>query len=97
MLVLLDGVTVPGCPFSCNVYDVNKVNVSGLNSCAVGKPMTFQGMSTIELHQTIDNRSSISLYTSGCLSGRRGHSGAGGHYSQVFCQGRSAYEKQRFI
>ncbi|XP_054168385.1 filamin-C-like [Oppia nitens] len=55
VLVLLDGVTVPGCPFSCNIYDVNKVNISGLNTCVVGKPMTFQvdashaGEGTLEL------------------------------------------------
>ncbi len=49
VLVLLDGVTVPGCPFSCNIYDVNKVNISGLNSCIVGKPMTFQGICKLKI------------------------------------------------
>lgn len=43
MMVLLDGVAVQGFPFSCKVYDVSKVNVTGLETCIVGKPATFQG------------------------------------------------------
>ncbi|XP_074601281.1 filamin-type immunoglobulin domains fbug isoform X2 [Brevipalpus obovatus] len=51
----LDGVVINGCPFNCNVYDVSKVKVSGLNNARVGKPVTFQvdaslaGEGTLEL------------------------------------------------
>ncbi|KAH7961849.1 hypothetical protein HPB52_012689 [Rhipicephalus sanguineus] len=41
--VVLDGTPVPGSPFTCNVYDVSKVRVTGLNPGVVNKPVTFQG------------------------------------------------------
>lgn len=55
ILVLLDNVTLPGSPVSCNVYDVSKVKASGLSHGNVGKPLTFQvdasqaGEGTLEL------------------------------------------------
>lgn len=53
--VVLDGTPVPGSPFTCNVYDVSKVRVTGLNPGVVNKPVTFQvdalqaGNGTLEL------------------------------------------------
>ncbi|RWS15635.1 Filamin-B-like protein [Dinothrombium tinctorium] len=55
IVVLLDNVTVPGSPFSCNVYDVSKVRVAGLGPASLGKAFTFQvdasqaGEGTLEL------------------------------------------------
>lgn len=42
--ILLDSLPVPGCPFTCNVYDVNRIKVAGLTNCFVGNPFTFLGM-----------------------------------------------------
>ncbi|EEC09954.1 conserved hypothetical protein [Ixodes scapularis] len=53
--VLLDGAALAGSPFTCNVYDVSKVRVTGLNPGIVNKPVTFQvdalqaGNGTLEL------------------------------------------------
>ncbi|KAL1437060.1 hypothetical protein MTO96_049063 [Rhipicephalus appendiculatus] len=53
--VVLDGTPVPGSPYTCNVYDVSKVRVTGLNPGVVNKPVTFQvdalqaGNGTLEL------------------------------------------------
>ncbi|XP_040074680.2 filamin-A [Ixodes scapularis] len=53
--VLLDGTALAGSPFTCNVYDVSKVRVTGLNPGIVNKPVTFQvdalqaGNGTLEL------------------------------------------------
>ncbi|XP_022694817.1 filamin-C-like isoform X2 [Varroa jacobsoni] len=53
--VLLGGEHVAGSPFVCNVYDVNKVVVSGLTRGIVGKPVVFlvdasaAGEGTLEL------------------------------------------------
>ncbi|XP_013775194.1 LOW QUALITY PROTEIN: filamin-A-like [Limulus polyphemus] len=53
--VMLDGISVPGSPFTSNVYDVSKVKVSNISPGAVGKPVTFQvdasqaGEGTLEL------------------------------------------------
>ncbi|KAH9369761.1 hypothetical protein HPB48_007728 [Haemaphysalis longicornis] len=53
--VILDGAPVLGSPYTCNVYDVSKVRVTGLNPGVVNKPVTFQvdalqaGNGTLEL------------------------------------------------
>ncbi|OQR79827.1 hypothetical protein BIW11_05461, partial [Tropilaelaps mercedesae] len=53
--VLIAGEHVSGSPFVCNVYDVNKVVVTGLTRGIVGKPVTFlvdastAGEGTLEL------------------------------------------------
>lgn len=53
--VTLDGNALVGSPFTCNVYDVSKVRVTGLNPGFVNKPVTFQvdalqaGNGTLEL------------------------------------------------
>ncbi|RWS29658.1 Filamin-B-like protein [Leptotrombidium deliense] len=55
VVILLDNVTIPGSPFTCNVYDVSKVRVTGLSVASVGRPLTFQvdasqaGEGTLEL------------------------------------------------
>lgn len=42
--VWLDSTPLPDCPsITCNVYDVNRIQVSGLSNCFVGKPFTFLG------------------------------------------------------
>lgn len=43
IVITLDGVTAPGCPYTCNVYDVHMIKVSRLTNCYVGKPFTFLG------------------------------------------------------
>ncbi|KAH9416793.1 hypothetical protein DERP_011908 [Dermatophagoides pteronyssinus] len=63
MIISLDGLPVPGCPFTCNVYDVNKIKIGQLNKCIVRKPYTFQvdasqaGEGTLELVISTDNSS----------------------------------------
>ncbi|XP_064455536.1 filamin-A-like [Ornithodoros turicata] len=53
--VTLDGNPLAGSPFTCNVYDVSKVRVTGLNPGFINKPVTFQvdalqaGNGTLEL------------------------------------------------
>ncbi|XP_071442492.1 filamin-C isoform X2 [Hetaerina americana] len=53
--VMVDGEHVKGSPFTCNVYDVGKVKVTGLVPSKVGKPVTFTvdaseaGEGTLEL------------------------------------------------
>ncbi|XP_022254060.1 filamin-B-like isoform X2 [Limulus polyphemus] len=53
--VMLDGMSVPGSPFTCNVYDATKVRVTNLLPGVVGKSVTFQvdasqaGEGTLEL------------------------------------------------
>lgn len=44
IIVTLDGESISGSPFTCNVYDVDKINITGLAPTAVGKPITFQGI-----------------------------------------------------
>ncbi|KAH9526951.1 hypothetical protein DERF_001005 [Dermatophagoides farinae] len=63
MIISLDGLPVPGCPFTSNVYDVNRIKLGQLNRCALGKPFTFQvdasqaGEGTLELVISTDNSS----------------------------------------
>ncbi|MCL4126989.1 UNVERIFIED_CONTAM: hypothetical protein GTU68_013228, partial [Idotea baltica] len=53
--VYIDGEAVGGSPFTCNIYDVTKVNVSGLENTKVNRPVTFTvdasqaGEGTLEL------------------------------------------------
>ncbi|KAB7497586.1 Filamin-A [Armadillidium nasatum] len=53
--VYVDGEAVSGSPFTCNIYDVTKVNVSGLENTKVNRPVTFTvdasqaGEGTLEL------------------------------------------------
>lgn len=55
ILIVVDGNTLPGSPINCNVYDVSRVRVTGLNGGQVGKAVTFQvdaseaGEGTLEL------------------------------------------------
>ncbi|XP_042865445.1 filamin-A-like isoform X5 [Penaeus japonicus] len=53
--VLMDGESVGGSPFTCNIYDVTKVQVTGLDHTKVNRPVTFTvdasqaGEGTLEL------------------------------------------------
>ncbi|XP_066943284.1 filamin-A isoform X1 [Macrobrachium rosenbergii] len=53
--VIMDGESVGGSPFTCNIYDVTKVQVTGLNHTKVNRPVTFTvdasqaGEGTLEL------------------------------------------------
>ncbi|XP_047736004.1 filamin-A [Hyalella azteca] len=53
--VLLDGEPVSGSPFTCNIYDVTRVQVTGLDNTKVNRPVTFTvdasqaGEGTLEL------------------------------------------------
>ncbi|XP_076033181.1 filamin-A-like isoform X8 [Oratosquilla oratoria] len=53
--VIMDGDNVGGSPFTCNIYDVTKVQVTGLDNTKVGRPVTFTvdasqaGEGTLEL------------------------------------------------
>ena len=55
IVILVDGSTLPTSPISCNVYDISRVRVTGLQGAAVNKPVTFQvdaseaGEGTLEL------------------------------------------------
>ncbi|KAG7158756.1 Filamin-A-like 5 [Homarus americanus] len=53
--VIMDGESVGGSPFTCNIYDVTKVQVTGLDHTKVNRPVTFTvdasqaGEGTLEL------------------------------------------------
>nr|XP_045601850.1 filamin-A-like isoform X1 [Procambarus clarkii] len=53
--VIMDGESVGGSPFTCNIYDVTKVQVTGLDHSKVNRPVTFTvdasqaGEGTLEL------------------------------------------------
>lgn len=52
IMVHLDGMLVPGCPFTCNVYDVDKIKVNGLTNCILDKPFTCLGKIFSQIVQT---------------------------------------------
>lgn len=55
IVILVDGNTLATSPINCNVYDISRVRVTGLQGAAVNKPVTFQvdaseaGEGTLEL------------------------------------------------
>ncbi|KAE8736626.1 hypothetical protein FOCC_FOCC017919 [Frankliniella occidentalis] len=74
LTVALDGEPVRGSPFACNVYDVNKIKVTGLGQCKVGKPATFTvdacsaGEGTLELVVSTE-RSTVKAEVVACSRG----------------------------
>ncbi|XP_014471326.1 PREDICTED: filamin-A isoform X4 [Dinoponera quadriceps] len=59
--VLIDGESIKGSPFACNIYDVTKVHVSGLMEALLGQATTFTvdaaeaGEGTLELVVSTEN------------------------------------------
>ena len=59
--VLVDGESIKGSPFACNIYDVTKVHVSGLTEALLGQATTFTvdaaeaGEGTLELVVSTEN------------------------------------------
>ncbi|XP_016842924.1 filamin-A isoform X2 [Nasonia vitripennis] len=59
--VLVDGESIKGSPFACNVYDVTKIHVSGLSEAFLGQATTFTvdaaqaGEGTLELVVSTEN------------------------------------------
>ncbi|XP_043285268.1 filamin-B [Venturia canescens] len=59
--VLVDGESIKGSPFACNIYDVTKVHVSGLGEALLGQATTFTvdaaeaGEGTLELVVSTEN------------------------------------------
>ncbi|KMQ96133.1 filamin-a-like isoform x1 protein, partial [Lasius niger] len=59
--VLIDGESIKGSPFACNIYDVTKVHVSGLTEALLGQATTFTvdaaeaGEGTLELVVSTEN------------------------------------------
>ncbi|XP_050433144.1 filamin-A isoform X2 [Adelges cooleyi] len=53
--IFIEGQMVDGSPFSCNVYNINHIKVTGLGTAKAGKPVTFSvdateaGEGTLEL------------------------------------------------
>ena len=61
--IILDGESVAGSPFNCNVYNVGRVRITGLQDGRVGEPITFTvdasqaGEGTLELVVTTGKQS----------------------------------------
>ncbi|XP_050456276.1 filamin-A isoform X1 [Cataglyphis hispanica] len=59
--ILIDGESIKGSPFACNIYDVTKVHVSGLTQALLGQATTFTvdaaeaGEGTLELVVSTEN------------------------------------------
>lgn len=80
--ILMDGTPIMGSPFSCNVYDVSKVKVTGLSQASLGIPVTFQGKFEEDIVFSPLPIINLSFYqNSGCFSGWRGNFRACGYHA----------------
>ncbi|KAG8237582.1 hypothetical protein J437_LFUL003306, partial [Ladona fulva] len=84
--VMVDGEHVKGSPFTCNVYDVGKVRVTGLNPSKVGKPVTF----TVDASEA--GEGTLELVVSEGESGSMEGGGATVKAEVVACSSRGLYD-----
>lgn len=91
--IAIDSIAIPGSPFTCNVYDVNKIKVTGLGVGYVGVPLTFQGnyhspsnfypLNDDAVRIDMTNILTVRLIRSGRFSSWRGHSRISSDHAKI--------------